>query len=101
MMSNPDKYNREELGKDPQAYIEWLTSGSHAWGGIPELKALGDLYGVEMGVVVIQDMEVLMFGHNMGLQERVYVLFDGTHYNLIVHKRSNGEIVRRFNPSDE
>ena len=53
MMSNPEKYSREELGKDPQAYIDWLTSGPHAWGGIPELMALSDLYGIELGVVVI------------------------------------------------
>lgn len=65
------------------------------------MKALGDFYGVEMGVVVIHDMEVLMFNHRRGFAERIYVLFDGTHYNLIVHKRANGEIVRRFGPKDE
>ena len=54
-----------------------------------------------MGVVVIQDTEVLLFNHGKGLTERVYVLFDGTHYNLCVHKRENGEKVRRFAPADE
>ena len=53
MMSNPEKFSREELGKDPQQYMQWLTSGPSAWGGIPELKALGDLYNIEMAVVVI------------------------------------------------
>ena len=102
MLSNPEKFSREELGKDPQAYVEWLTSGPHAWGGIPELKALSDLYGVEFGVVVIQDIEVLLFGHNKGLAERIYVLFDGTHYNLCVHKPSHNAIpTRRFSPTDE
>ena len=101
MMSNPDKFDKNELGKDPQQYIDKLTSGPHAWGGIPEIKALSDLYSVEMGVVVIADMEVLLFGHKKGSQERVYVLFDGTHYNLIVHKRSNGETIRKFSPTDE
>lgn len=90
MLSNPDKFNREELGKEPQQYVDWLTSGPHSWGGIPELKALADIYGVEFGVVVIHDTEVLMFNHNKGLQERIYVLFDGTHYNLCVQKRSQG-----------
>ena len=63
MVSNPEKYSRDELGKDPQQYIEWLTSGPQAWGGIPELKALSDLYSIEIGCVVIQDVEVLLFGH--------------------------------------
>ena len=53
MLSKPNKYNANELGKDPKKYIEWLTSGPEAWGGIPELKALCELYNVELGVVVI------------------------------------------------
>ena len=102
MASNPDKYNRGELGRDPQEYFNWLTSGPAAWGGIPELKALGDFYSVEMAVVVIQDIEVLLFNHNKGLSERVYVLFDGTHYNLCVHKpQPSASPIRRFNPADE
>ena len=47
---------------------------------------MSDFYGVEFGVVVIADVEVLLFGHKKGLSERVYVLFDGTHYNLCVYK---------------
>ena len=52
MLQNPGKYNADELGKEPLKYIEWLTSGPEAWGGIPELKALGEIYDVEFGVVV-------------------------------------------------
>ena len=51
--TSPEKYSREELGKDPSQYVEWLTSGPAAWGGIPELKALSDLYSAEMACVVI------------------------------------------------
>ena len=67
MSSNPTKFDKKELGKEPAEYIAWLTSGPSAWGGIPELKALCDFYSIEMGVVVIQDCEVLMFNHNKGL----------------------------------
>ena len=45
-----------------------------------------------------------MFNHNKGLTERVYVLFDGTHYNLCVHKPGGcaaGEPIRKFAPTDE
>lgn len=85
MLSNPNKFNAEELGKDPKKYVEWLLSGPEAWGGIPELKALGEIYSIEFGVVVIQDVEILLFGLNEGRKDRVYVLFDGTHYNLVAH----------------
>ena len=90
MLSKPQKYNAEELGKDPQKYVEWLTSGSSAWGGIPELKALCEIYDIEVGVVVTQDVEILLFGHGEGRKERIYVLFDGTHYNLCVHEWIEG-----------
>jgi len=51
---------------------------------------LGEIYGVEFGVVVVQDVEVLLFGHGEGRKERIYVLFDGTHYNLVVHEWIEG-----------
>ena len=63
MLSKPNVFNTQELGKDPKQYTDWLTSSPDAWGGIPELKALSEIYGVEIGVVVIQDLEVLLFGH--------------------------------------
>ena len=53
MMSQPGVFNKAELGKEPSEYFKWLLSGSSAWGGIPELKALSQLYEVEIGVVVI------------------------------------------------
>ena len=101
MLSKPQVFNAEELGKDPAKYTEWLTSSPEAWGGIPELKALSEIYGVEFGVVVIQDLEILLFGHGQGKTERVYVLFDGTHYNLAVHEWMQGSKIAKFNPKDE
>ena len=65
--------------------MNWLLKGSSSWGGIPELRVMSEYYNVEMGVVVIHDVEVLMFNHNKGLDKRLYFLFDGTHYNLCTH----------------
>jgi len=63
-----------------------LVGSSSAWGGMPELKALCMFYKAEFAVVVISDVEVLLFGKGKGYSKRVYVLYDGTHYNLIRHK---------------
>ena len=82
MLSDPMTFSEQELGKKPEEYIQWLTSGNSAWGGIPELRALAMLYETEIGVVVIQDVEVLLFGKGTS-SKRIYVLYDGTHYNLI------------------
>ena len=40
MASQPEIFNKAELGKTPEEYFAWLLSGPSAWGGIPELKAL-------------------------------------------------------------
>ena len=53
MLSDPLTYSKEELGKDPSEYVAWITGSSSAWGGIPELKALSQLYECEFAVVVI------------------------------------------------
>ena len=88
------------LGKDPGDYVAWLISGPSAWGGIPELQCMSSLWEIEIGVVVIQDVEVLMFGHNKGYSRRLYFLFDGTHYNLCI-TMDGANKVRSFNPTDE
>ena len=46
---------------------------------------------------MIQDVEVLMFGHDRCYETRVYVLYDGTHYNLCVDAHNH----RTFKPDDE
>ena len=63
MLANPDRYNEEEFGKDPQKYLEWLTSGPEAWGGTPELKALSELYNIELALCIIEDGAIIVFGH--------------------------------------
>ncbi len=97
MLSDPLTYSKEELGKDPNDYAAWITGSSSAWGGIPELKALSQFYECEFGVVVISDLEVLVFGKDRGYNKRVYVLYDGTHYNLI----SQSKLQRSFSPTNE
>ena len=96
MLSDPITFSASELGKDPQKYVEWLCSGNSAWGGIPELKALSMYFQTEFAVVVISDLEVLVFGMGEGYQRRVYLLYDGTHYNLAVSTDS-----KTFDPKDD
>ena len=53
-------------------------------------------FQTEFAVVVISDLDVLVFGAGQGYQKRVYVLYDGTHYNLAISKES-----KTFHPSDD
>jgi len=63
IIADPLKYNEKSLGKNPQDYVNWLLKGSSSWGGIPELRVMSEYYNVEIGCVVIHDVEVLMFNH--------------------------------------
>jgi hypothetical protein len=53
-------------------------------------------FETEFAVVVINDLEVLVFGQNKNYQRRVYLLYDGTHYNLAVSADS-----KTFHPNDD
>ena len=75
--------------------MKWLTLGNSSWGGIPELHALALYYQTEFAVVLISEMKIELIGQHKGYTKRVYVLFDGAHYNLI---KSNE--VRVFYPKD-
>ena len=66
MLANPDKYDEKEFGKDPKKYVEWIMSGPSAWGGTPELKALSEIYDVEIGLGIIEDSKIIVFGHSQG-----------------------------------
>ena len=84
-------------GKDPQDYVKWLCNEfSFPWGGIPELKALSIHFQTEFAVVSIKDLEIRVFGNGKGYKKRVYLLHDGSHYNLLVTKDK-----KTFEPSDQ
>lgn len=89
-------FDRKLLGDNPEDYVKWLTLGSSSWGGVPELNALALHYETEFGVVVMSDQKIELFGADRGYTKRVYILFDGAHYNLI---KSNE--VRVFDPKDK
>jgi len=47
-------------------------------------------------VVVMRDLKIEVFGVGKGYQKRVYMLYDGSHYNLAISKES-----KTFDPSDQ
>ncbi len=94
-MNNPEIFTKAELYKEPKEYVEWLCSGP-VWGGQPELKALSIHFQTEFAVLDIVYEEVLVFGLDHGYKQRVYVLYDGTHYNLVVSDDS-----KTFDPADD
>ena len=53
-------------------------------------------FQTEFAVVDMGELKIEVFGAGKGYQKRVYMLFDGTHYNLAISKES-----KTFDPSDE
>ena len=47
-------------------------------------------------MVVIRDLDIEVFGAGKGYQKRVYVLYDGAHYNLAISKET-----KTFDSSDD
>ena len=85
ILNDPETFTKAELGgRDPQEYVEWLCGEVLVWGGIPELKALSIHFQTEFAVVITSDLEIEVYGTGKGYQKRVYLLYDGSHYNLAV-----------------
>ena len=78
ILSDPSKYNTSFLGggMSPEAYAEWICGPQ--WGGIPELKILSEFYSKELCVVDIGEGKI----HKFGSGPKIYLMYDGTHYNL-------------------
>ena len=83
ILQNPQKYNKKFLddSMQPTEYAEWITN-SKTWGGIPEIKIFSEHYKMTIYVVDIPSLKLHKFGDFDHLKEKVFLIFDGTHYNV-------------------
>ena len=87
ILNNADGlYTEEFLGKDPKEYAAWIMDSSK-WGGEIELSILSTQLGIEIAAIDISTGLVLVYGEGCDYPERVYVIYDGVHYDAIVQKR--------------
>jgi len=83
ILADETKYTQKFLGQDPAEYCKWLTSGPHAWGGDTEFEILALHYGIEIGVVDIQQNFTFSFNEGSATGLRIYIAFTNDHFNLI------------------
>lgn len=88
-----------DLERTPEAYAEWILDTNH-WGGETELHILSRILSVELAVVDIRTTNIYVYGDNLGYSERIYLLYDGVHYDALV-ETLNGTERSLFNPADE
>lgn len=78
--SQPEEYSDAILGKPSKEYCSWILN-PNSWGGAIELAILSDHYGFEIAVVNSTTGVVSRFGEDKRYDHRVFLLFDGIHYD--------------------
>jgi len=60
------------------------------WGGELELTILAEEFSIEIGVAHVEMMNVYNIGQDKNYQERIYILYDGVHYDAL-YKKGSGQ----------
>ncbi|CAG9132012.1 hypothetical protein JYU34_006652 [Plutella xylostella] len=94
-----DTYSEAMLGKPNAEYCSWIQQPS-SWGGAIEVAILSHFYGVEMDVVDTLNAIINRFGEDKNYGQRVFLLFDGVHYDPLYLEQSDGGIQTIFPAED-
>lgn len=80
--SDETTYDSATLGKSNAEYARWIVQ-PNSWGGAIELSILAKIYSAEIYALDVINGFGNCFGEDAGYQRRVYVIFDGIHYDAI------------------
>jgi len=97
--SDPITYNEAFLGKPNWEYCEWLTKKDH-WGGAIELNVFSQHYQTEINAVDVQSGRIDRFGEGNKYSNRVFVMYDGIHYDPMALEE-NGTITKTVFPTSD
>ncbi|KAH9387223.1 ubiquitin thioesterase OTU1 [Nematocida major] len=85
------------IEKEPFAYSTWIVQ-PHIWGGATEITVISKIYETKV-CVIDKDLRTYEFGE--AFRSVVYLCYSGTHYNAVISKDRNGNIVRKFPYGDK
>jgi len=94
LFSTPDRFSEAELGMPLEVYCDKIMGES--WGGGIDLAVLSEHFSTEFAVFNIQTQRSAaqrseqIFGQGQGYKQRVLLIFDGTHYDLLVKQPFEG-----------
>ncbi|XP_014240535.1 ubiquitin thioesterase OTU1 [Cimex lectularius] len=89
--SNEDEYSEAILGKPNKDYCKWIQK-PESWGGAIELAVLSNFYGMEIAVVDTMNAVINKFGEDKNYEYRVFLIFDGIHYDPLYREMIGGEM---------
>ncbi|XP_018322484.1 ubiquitin thioesterase OTU1 [Agrilus planipennis] len=100
VLSEPDTYSEAILGKPNDEYATWILN-EKSWGGAIELSVLANYYGVEVAVVDTVNGIINRFGEDQKFPHRVFLMFDGIHYDPLYLETSQGEKIQTIFSADD
>lgn len=87
ILAHPELYSEVFLGRPVYEYCAWILDAK-SWGGEIELSILAQHFRVEMVVFDVTSMSRLCYGEDQGFSQRMFLLYDGVHYDLVVEAPS-------------
>jgi ubiquitin thioesterase OTU1 len=88
ILDKPDEYCEIVLGKPPKEYVDWIRR-DQSWGGAIELRILSEYYATEIVIVNAQTATLTRFGEDKNYEQRIFVYYDGIHYDGIYWEPSD------------
>ncbi|XP_028405706.1 ubiquitin thioesterase OTU1-like [Dendronephthya gigantea] len=97
---DPVTFNEAFLGRSNKEYCEWI-SNPERWGGAIEISILSKYYETEINVVNTENGRIDQFGENENYSNRVFLIYDGIHYDPLVFNADGKPIQTVFNSKDD
>ncbi|ODN04200.1 Ubiquitin thioesterase OTU1 [Orchesella cincta] len=91
--ADPGKFNEAILGRPNADYVKWIKK-SESWGGGIELAILSEFYGMQISVVDTQSVHISNFGEDQNFAQRIFLIYDGIHYDPLYYEPFNGGSTR-------
>lgn len=98
--NDPVNFNEAILGKKNSAYCDWIRESS-SWGGSIEIMILSKYYKCEICVVDIRTGRIDCFGEDCAYSNRVFIIYDGIHFDPLHLEFANGKVQTKFTNKEE
>jgi ubiquitin thioesterase OTU1 len=98
--ADPVAWTEAVLGRPPADYCSYILQPT-TWGGGIELSVLAARHKCEVVAVDIRTRRPLVFGEDAGYARRVYLIYDGLHYDALHRREPGGGVTTVFSPTDE
>ena len=98
---NSTDIGEDMLGMSKTEYIEKISQTS-TWGGAIELKFFSEIFNVQIASIDVQSGRLDVFGEMEDYEKRIYMLYNGIHYDPLVMNNTDdiASDITIFSPED-